>query len=388
MATLDFDPFFFAVGGATPERLERKRLLEFCLPKLRGRSFALAGSSYDSNGPFRIPSWIPSVLPASSASCSAQSLADSAVKLGERDALLVIGHIQDDEFRLFRAQNSELRDDNVWIMGGTPTAFNLKVAVGHCIDNAACPRYTLDQWEPTLAMYPEVLRKMRGFQWGGFFATRLPSLLRESEAGVVSGAFYRQFNLLQVAVDNKILEFERDVLKGAGNDERILRVLAQVDATVTASMKGVEVLTAIYKAYSDNGPWNDEATVSSLTSSLLKTMGAYTPHVEVNEYDSYVAHRMLRHYAKLEDDLTPDFHMRFVQYCLRIQNEEDFEDEQLDAYASHLRRGMAGRKIVVLHDLGLDPMSDDWLAVCMLMTVATRPKTIRTGSPAAAAAAK
>merc|ERR1712107_132244 len=97
-----------------------------------------------------------------------------------------------------------------------------------------------------------------------------------------------------------------------------------------------------------------------------RAMCAYTLALEINEYDSYVTHRMLRHYAGIIEELTPAFHMRFVQYCLCTQRNGKSGDEELDTYAAQLRTGMSGRSVMVLHDLGLDPMSDDWLAVALL----------------------
>lgn len=374
MASLAFEPVFFAVGGASKNRLQRKQLLDVCLPAAQDRSFALADSHYNADKPFRIPSWIPSVLPSlpdgfSNPPC----LRSSAVKLGKRDLLLVIGHLHDEEFLALRTLHPDLPDENVWIMGGTPTAFNLKVAMGNCIDNTQCPRYNLDMWDPTLKMYPEVLQRMRGYQWGGFFATRLASLLREDN-GVVLGAFYRQFNLRQIAVDKNVLAFEKDVLRGAGDKECFAKVLSQIDATVTADMDGFQLMRAIYQAYSDNGPWDDEEAMAALTQSLLSTMKKYTSGLSINEYDSYVAHLMLRHHADITEELTAAFHMRFVRYCLGVQGAHaTADDPDLVEYAAQLRTGMAGRLVMVLHDLGLDPMSDDWLAVAMLMTVAATP---------------
>eukprot|EP00929_Paragymnodinium_shiwhaense_P115796 TRINITY_DN84917_c0_g1_i1.p1 TRINITY_DN84917_c0_g1~~TRINITY_DN84917_c0_g1_i1.p1 ORF type:complete len:443 (-),score=55.79 TRINITY_DN84917_c0_g1_i1:46-1374(-) len=363
---------YFAVGGALEHRVQRKLLVDSCCPRLQSSSYALEGSMYNDNVPFRIPSWIPSVMepPVQKAECGTVA-GGAATPLQEADVLLVIGHIHDEEFNSLRAAHPKLPDDNIWIMGGSPSAFNLKVAVGHVFPAETCPTYSIEEWQPTLELYPELLKRLRSFQWGGFLSSRLLSLVRrDEESGLVMDAFYRQFNLHDIVRQGKVLEFEEAVLKQrAGEDSRFSNVLRQLERVDVLELEGQALFEHIYAAYLENGPW-DESAVHCLTDSLLEVIPLYTK-LAINEYDSYVTHRMLRHYAGEDAELSPQEHMRFVRYCLqRLQSLDAADEEKFCKYVLQLRKGIAGRCIMVLHDLGLDPMSDDWLAIAVLTVVA------------------
>jgi len=374
--TRDTDLLFFAVGGASEHRIQRKVLLDTCFAKIADRSFALDGSTYNRENPFRIPSWIPSVL---NVKCETSELmVASSLEMGAGDLLLVIGHIHDDEFKALRNKWSDMPDENVWIMGGTQESFNLKTSIGHAIHGSKCPSYTVEEWTPLWNLYPDSLQKMRSFQWGGFFSSRMPSFIRKDpQSGLTLDAFYRQFNLDQIVEQGKIIEFEKEVLQNAGSDERLNRVLQQI-RHIEMDGSGIsdtqELLSAVYQAYSDNGPWDDEHVVFSLTRSLMKVIPKFAP-LHIKEYDGFVTHMMLRHRSSLKEELDPIDHFRFVETCLRFLQGAGM-GEHAD-YAALLRKGLTGRRVVVLHDLGLDPMSDDWLAVSMLLAVSMEPSKSR-----------
>jgi len=362
---------FCAVGGATEHRIQRKLLLDACCPAIADRSFALDGSRYNSEKPFRIPSWIPSVLDV--ATGSSESMLTSSVELGPQDVLLVIGHIHDDEFMVLRNKWPDLPDANVWVMGGEEESFNLKTPIGHAIGSSKCPSYSVEEWRPIWELYPSCLQKMRSFQWGGFFSSRMSSLLRiDAKTGLTLDSFYRQFNLHQIVEDGKVVEFEKEVLRNAGGDLRLARVLEQIDCSDVNSSDTHEVFSAVHSAYSDHGPWDEEQIVSCITASLMQVIPNFTP-LNIKEYDSYVTHLMLRHSSYLTEELDPIGHLRFVESCLRCLQGSGL-GEHAD-YAALLRKGLAGKKVVVLHDLGLDPMSDDWLAVSMLVAITMDPST-------------
>jgi len=370
--THDTDLLFLAVGGAREHRIQRKLLLDTCCAQIADRSFALDGSTYNREKPFRIPSWIPSVLEVETD--SSELMVASSKEMCAPDLLLVIGHIHDDEFKALRNKWSDMPDENVWIMGGTKESFNLKTSIGHAIDGSKCPSYTVKEWAPLWNLYPDSLRKMRSFQWGGFFSSRMPSLIRKDpQSGLTLDAFYRQFNLDQIVEQGKIIEFEKEVLHNAGSDERLNRVLQQI-GHIGLDGSGIsdtrELLSAVYQAYSDNGPWDDEHVVSSLTRSLMKVIPEFTS-LHIKEYDSFVTHMMLRHHCSLSEELDPTDHIRFVESCLRSLQGAGMGE--YSDYAALLRKGLTGKRVVVLHDLGLDPMSDDWLAVSMLLAVSTEP---------------
>lgn len=322
---------------------------------------------YTEAQPFRIPSWIPSVLEDSPTDYLGTS--GYSFDLGAKDVLLVIGHIHDDEFDGLRGLHTNLLDENVWVQGGTPSSFNLKQNIGNCIDATLCPKFNINDWKPVLDLYPNLLKRMRAFQIGGFFSTRLPSMVRVDERmGLTMDSFYRQFNLSSIVQNGKILQFEKEVLENAGDYAKVQHTLQQISATVQADMDDVTCFQTVMRAYSNNGPWNDCMLVSALTDSLLSVIPKYAPLV-INEYDCYATHRMFRHYAGIGDELEPAFHMDCIQSSLRFMNGQHSPDHQ--SYFKRLHDGFVGRRILVLHDLGLDPMCDDWLAISLILSVLT-----------------
>lgn len=363
--------FFCAVGGSSLHRTSRKMLLDSC--SVEGtNSVALSGSPYDSS-PFPIPSWIPAVLPVDFDSREDALVSPSSSQFRDTDALLVIGHLHSKEFVELVKNFPRLQDEHIWIQGGFEDSFNIKLQVGHTHHSSQCPKYNLEDWAPTLALYPERLQVMRSFQWGGFFTTRQEVHIRDKE-GVATDAFYRQFNLHQIVQENRVLEFETAVLREAGDHPKFRNTLAQMERDA----QNVDTQTALFETvcncYRDNGPWTDPSLVKVLTQSLMVVIPRFVPLV-INEYDSYVAHLMLRKYAgfDLEQvDLTPQRHMDFIQACLGHglpgESQRPLTVEN-DAYVQRLRSGFGCRTLLVLHDLGLDPMCDDWLAISLIRTV-------------------
>ena len=101
-------------------------------------------------------------------------------------------------------------------------------------------------------------------------------------------------------------------------------------------------------------------------------MPAYSPGIR--EYDGFVAHQMLRRLAGIDGQLDAArerdrlVHLDLVIECL--QRKDDSSPPSLcSAYVTQLRAGKRPGRLNVMHDLGLDPQNDDWIAIQILRTV-------------------
>merc|ERR1712137_508599 len=288
--------------------------------------------------------------------------------LAEADLLLVIGHLHDDEFRGVCASQVGMLEENVWALGGKPTSYTLKIPTTNSVDESLCPVYNLNEWKPLFKLYPPILQKLRSYQWGALFCSRRPLTIREHH-GVWTSAFYRQFNLHNIIRKGKMLDFEREVLKNAGDHHKFGDTLAKLDnLTMGKTLSEREQAFAVCAAYDANWPWDDPALMESLTDSLTKVIPKFVGvGSEVKEHDSFVAHKMLRSCAGFKENLDHSEHIQFLQKCLkRLQGDRRALQ---DVYTEYLHEGLRGRRIVVFHDLGTDPMNEDWLALAMMWSV-------------------
>eukprot|EP00811_Abedinium_folium_P032279 NODE_5342_length_1781_cov_5.035067.p1 GENE.NODE_5342_length_1781_cov_5.035067~~NODE_5342_length_1781_cov_5.035067.p1 ORF type:complete len:518 (-),score=154.35 NODE_5342_length_1781_cov_5.035067:228-1733(-) len=360
---------FYAVGGSTQDRMQRKRLLDHICPDTAPFSCALAGSTYDGTNLYRTPSWLGAVLPPVQwGELNIDNACAGIPQMAENDVMLVIGHLHDDEFRSICSMQKDVLEENIWMMGGKPTSYNVRIPATHSMDESQCPLIPWDQWAATLALYPEILLKLRHYQWGAFFCSRRPLTIRESK-GVWTSAFYRQFNLHEIVRSGLTVEFERAVLStaAAGGHPQFRRTLQQIEETIYTNMEEKAKIFAICKAYDDNGPWEDPLVMEQLTDSLTVVIPTFAA-LEVKEYDSYVCHKMLRKLVGFKEQLDPAEHMNFVRVCLkRVQGDPDAIN---DVYTEYLHKALIGRRVIVLHDIGVDPMCNDWLAIAMLWSVA------------------
>jgi hypothetical protein len=158
-----------------------------------------------------------------------------------------------------------------------------------------------------------------------------------------------------------------DVLSSGGvppASERILtdmgRGLAEI-ATVADAKEQLERISVLYAGCKEL--LSCTSTLAAFTRTLMVQMEQWS--AGIREYDGFVVHQMLRHLAglqKLDVALKADYelHLRFVRDSL---------GGQVSDYIRQLRGGDRSRRLILLHDLGLDPQSDDWIAIQMLRCV-------------------
>ena len=95
----------------------------------------------------------------------------------------------------------------------------------------------------------------------------------------------------------------------------------------------------------------------------------------IKEYDSFVTHVALTGSIP-----TKEQHYNMIYSCLKYNNfRRENIGEQVLVYDSKIlefigkvRSCVQNRRIICMHDIGLDPQCDDWLAIEMLTSVFVR----------------
>jgi hypothetical protein len=373
----------YSVGGKDSDRQHRKLLVDLCDESLEPHSFVLP----DGDESFRLPAIIPKLRDFPSPGNAKTRLPE----VSEDDIVLLIGKIQPKQF-------DELvlgKKVDIWLQGpgfnyGTlegPELDELKKAHGaERVNNFPapdCPVFNLREWYDVIfPLYPAPLQELKAFQIGSFWLTPVAALIRDDSRGVTNGgeqnpavptdAFLRQFQMHSLVEKNQLLDFHKEVLEEVvkqckidcieGAEVETLGVLKQALEGITCA-GGKQQLEEICKVYSTVTIKSD-AILGAFTRVLMLKMPAWSSGIR--EYDAYVAHQMLRKLAglplldcKTEKDRA--LHLDFVVQCLR---------RRANGYIIELRRKISAqkrtRRLHVLHDLGLDPQNDDWLAIQVL----------------------
>ena len=250
----------------------------------------------------------------------------------------------------------------------------------HNIIAVQCPLFTLQEWYTGIfPQYPSPLQELRAYQIGNFWLTPLAESIRSEQGGdcasvFATDAFVRQFQLVDTLVrQNKIVAFHIEVL-----DEVMARCpnstklpILQKMATGLAGIDSCSSLERQFKEicqiYELNRDITDDSSMlRCFTDTLMQKMPKHS--AGIREYDGFVAHQMLRSFAAMEElDASQEDHRRLhldlVIECLRHT-----EESACSEYICKLRAGKRPGRLHVLHDLGLDPQNDDWIAIQILRT--------------------
>lgn len=252
----------------------------------------------------------------------------------------------------------------------------------HNITALECPIFTLQEWyNKIFPIYPLPLQELRPYQIGSFWLTPLAMLIRPDQgagctSAVATDAFIRQFQLHALVIQNKIVAFHIEVLEetmAQCMDSPNLPSLQQIRAglaSIDTSSSHEQQLKEICQVYELNKvATEDNNILRAVTSTLMQKMPEHSSGIR--EYDGFLAHQMLRHLAGMDEEFDSSqecyrrIHVDLVVECLRIK-----EESPCSEYVSQLRAGKrpAGR-LHVVHDLGLDPQNDDWIAIQILRAI-------------------
>ena len=254
----------------------------------------------------------------------------------------------------------------------------------HNITAPQCPIFTLQEWYSEIfPLYPPPLQELKAYQIGNFWLTPLAVLIRPDEgagcaSAVATDAFIRMFQLHALVSKNEIVEFHIKVLEETmaqclGSPK--LPSLQQLRAGLTSIDIGSsheQQLQEICKVYELNKDVaEDSGILHGFTQTLMQRMPEHSSGIR--EYDGFVVHQMLRHLAGMKEVLDGSKegdrqrHLGLVIECLRLAG--NTAEKSPSEYVLQLRAGKRPVRLHVLHDLGLDPQNDDWIAIQILHVV-------------------
>ena len=413
-----------AIGGPLEERKRRAALAQELFPKFRHIAQRVGSDIVDNTGFMKVVpgkvAFYP--IPLSSAPCFTDADTSSVEVIDyapaeKDDTLLMIGHTSFDPVISVEMLRGADRNSKIYVQG---PGFNIGMATGHGVsakfkfnpqpqewpkggwkpsgfgeslamlkaikkdvnsfDAAMCPKYTQTQWDQVLALYNGKILELHQFGLGAFFTSRF------------DGSFYRQFGLATLSGGVR-KRFEQKVVselqKANLSAENEAKVVALADA-LSALGEGVfagdagknkdgdngKDLLAMYRLWPDNGLDGAQAGavmpfISKAVMSALKELPIYAGEAfdgGTNEFDGYVCHCMLSDAAEISRP-TPDQHLGVMLACVNADSHISVPElqQRLQQLKGGLNKLLAdGKKITVMHDLGLDPMVDDFIALSIL----------------------
>ncbi len=357
-------PIFYAVGGTDQTRKNRASFLYALHPDII--SNALVPGDGDLTR-LRIHNSIPDIHKGKS-ECEVRY---DQLTIGANDYVLLIGHVDKNAFKQF--MESLQTQPELWVMG---PGFNYMDAPfvypnGHWIRDSDCYRYSAQEWEEDVFQYyPPDLQTFHHIQVGAFWTTRSEAMVKE-RGPIMTSAFYNQFGLNYLPQQGtiNIISFETSVAH-ALNRPDIEAELNQIDTNRSVE----DVLKAVARVYK-NKTFPDLADCGK---TVLSMIGASEG---IKEYDGLVAHTMLRRIGgsrfsagETKGNDEPNYkpsreqHLQFMKACLS-KNDSDY----VRALRHHVQANLGDGVIHTFHDLGLDPQSDDWIAIRIIKHILDVP---------------
>lgn len=376
---------YFSVGGTSSDRIRRQQVLASFSSN---RGYALANSPYDScPGGFFVPNCLPEV--------SSEDTSDKFEDIvctpqwTRATTLCVIGHCSSKEvletLPLCGSEDEESLDIECLVQG---PGFNLNAgciarldASPHIssvttVSASQCPRWSAKEWSELLSLYPDPLRVLRVPQLVTFYLTRQQSMvkIRRQEDGteVMTSAFYNQFGIIPDSIQ-RVLEFERTVVysffESASQDmylavrawcRLILTGLKMIEAEANTVEEALKEVANMMTSIPLEAPFHIHL-VRPITEALEKFSHG------IKEYDSYALHTFVAN----KHGLAPPSGSQHYHLMLNILKSRRHQTVEWTSYESHLRsvvqkHSSRSHHWIVLHDLGLDPQNDDYLAILLL----------------------
>ena len=399
---------FYSVSGNSSTRRLRSSLLQECANYKE--NYILSNSSYNSNNKWFIPNIIDKVIK------SNNEIVEKPLEISENDILLLIGRIETNEL-VYHLRNKKI---NFYGMG-PGFNFNDRLAMELKNDGSKinlttqdmCPRFTHEQWNELLELYPEPLKKLREYQIGGFWLSRNIDYVKMRYGyNFLTSSFYNQWGLNTI-LDPKnnpeekpnynLLIFEKHIWNQAkelfleeNDGEKMIEAFSEFENILNNIDKEYKTIkdtfNKIYNTYNvfykkfeyfNFFKYFTKALLMNISSignklSKLKNQDQGIDFMTgfksegIKEYDSYTIHCcLIGGYPNKID------HFNLVRHCLRSNNYDRSQVGQpvltynpyLDEFKSKVKENIGDKNIVCLHDIGLDPQNDDWLAIELLLAV-------------------
>lgn len=237
----------------------------------------------------------------------------------------------------------------------------------------ACPDYTFLGWGCLLPRYPPAVKELHQFSVASFFLSRF------------DGAFYRQFGLTNITDKKRFEVGVAERLCAALSDETADTADGELSRALSVASSIAEQLRLLpedcFHFACDRSGGSEEQWLSvyekwsrlsldaapcclrQLSSVLIQALQDLEPQPTVKEYDGFVAHCMIR----AETDPTrPSEEEHFRLLSIVLSDDTCTPDVYVRSLRDNLRAMLRRGRLHVVHDIGLDPMVDDFLALKIL----------------------
>lgn len=394
-----------AIGGPTEERAKRAALAKQIFPSLNGHYYLTLGGTATNNFMQAVPGEVAFYpIPASQAPQFVAAPTNSpaepvdAITTSSNDTVLVIGHtsfdpdiavamlsginagasvfLQGPGFNIGLASGNGTTD--VRSFGESLTTFKSRVSNTTSFAAPACPDFTLSQWSPLIRLYAQEPSILELHQYGvaAFFTSRF------------DGAFHRQFSLVnlddsgkkqfEIAVANGILtQLQNDNSQIAGQIKDIAQGIVTTLSQQTDSYFQYETgkednWKAVYKLWYNFNAGTFPQLMPVLSQIIMNTIISALPSATIKEYDGFVCHNMLRANIPIEnpekgEKLPPVDAQTHYQFLNIVLNSSANINKKARDYILSLARALQNiltrGNLIIVHDLGLDPMVDDFIAI-------------------------
>lgn len=292
-----------AVGGTTRDRVSRAGFVRR-LSAMPSHAVICEGRPWTGVSP------LPCLVPAAPGTAVTANL----LPYGH---LVVIGHVDPHDLDTWNAQSI--------VIGGPGFNYMRKEVPPGAMSVTAdeVPAYTVAAWDALFEHYPSGVRDLRPMAIASFYLTRSKAMIRDG-----ADAFYRWANI----VDGPAFEAE---------------VARRLGKLAPAGIEGAS-LAGVIERYAASGLAPADVAVPVMNA--LSVAGGLQ-----KEYDAYVLHVALRCRAHVGGTLDHAFHYSVVLACVRGDGTHD----------SYLKKLAPTEDVILVHDIGIDPNCDDFLAMCL-----------------------
>lgn len=247
------------------------------------------------------------------------------------------------------------------------------------IPASLCPAYTFNVWNNYIRRYPPLVADLHEYGLAAFFLSRY------------DGAFYRQFGvsayprkkfievrvaecycdaLLQLSLasnDLNVPKLSSALLKATHIRDSLISMSEAHFVFAENSRGGAEEMwKEIYELWASLNHVDYFFLIPLLTHVIISVFEELSPQPHIKEYDGFTAHCMLR---AVTDSTQPtaDEHSRLVHVALH--DEVQTSDLYIRGLALNMNHLIKRGTIHVVHDIGLDPMVDDFIALKILSII-------------------
>lgn len=261
------------------------------------------------------------------------------------------------------------------------------------------------KWNDLISKYPRVLQDLVIINKAGFFLTRSSEdgfIKQRGEPPISTEAFSRQFNLDDFIRENKYhTEFELAVARGLREKniegiEILIKTLEEIPELTKGGLDKEEFheyfkkISEIYRRWKETffdtirSEEEKNRVIVLFDESITAAITNFMPY-RAREYDAYAFHMWARSIAGMnvgdsklekifflhgndENEVVANIHFILLKLALGdvdaiLEMKTEYMREAVAEYIENLREAFSNVRVHILHDLGLDPQADDYLAI-------------------------